>query len=362
MHRTLRTLLPNAVGTSQWVIAANIDIRGFSTYSLSRESVETALYLKKVYIAIIDGFFQFANVFYKPTGDGLFIVVPHDEPDFTEVATGVIEDALRLVDAFPTLTEGDLMLRFQVPDKIGIGISAGSASKMTSGRKTLDYSGRVLNQASRLMELARPSGVVFDQSIPATLLPTKVAARFGTDDVYLRGIAEATSISIHYLKGHTEILERSRQRLAEEVWARTTEEKTVRQLRDRGRFRHKLRYTPIDRAKIEIEVWHPKYRSGRRVRGVRSFVKPSFSYSTSGGQPIVTIDYPALVKHLKTKRVREADRVTIEIRYLRAKDPEAARTEADLQTTVQRWASLREAARAQVVSAAKPEARRRRPA
>lgn len=54
MHRTLRKLLPDAVGESQWVVAANVDIRGFTTYSLSRDSAETALYLKKVYVSVID--------------------------------------------------------------------------------------------------------------------------------------------------------------------------------------------------------------------------------------------------------------------------------------------------------------------
>src|SRR5437879_5028042 len=125
MHRALRKMLPDASGTSQWVVAANLDIRGFASYSLSRDSVETALYLKKVYIAVIDGFFTFPETFYKPTGDGLFFVIPFEEAHFVEVATRVLEDSVALVEGFDTLTAGDPMLKFQLPEKVGIGVSAG---------------------------------------------------------------------------------------------------------------------------------------------------------------------------------------------------------------------------------------------
>jgi hypothetical protein len=46
---------------------------------------------------------------------------------------------------------------------------------------------------------------------------------------------------------------------------------------------------------------------------------PSFKYFTQGEDPIVSVNYPRLVETLKVRRVREADKVTIEIRYPRAK-------------------------------------------
>lgn len=324
MHRVLRSLLPAAVGTSQWVVVANIDIRGFTSYSLSRDSVETALYLKKVYIAIIDGYFRFPDLFYKLTGDGMLLVVPFQEEEFDAVATQVLEDCVQLVKDFAALTADEAMIRFQVPDKLGIGVSAGSASKLTAKGKTLDYSGRVLNQASRLMELARPSGVVFDDSLPITILPRALAARFAKDAVFLRGIAESEAITVHALKGKTQILDRYREPLVEETWAKISETKTVRELRDRGNFRHALRYPPIDHRRIEVEATHPKYRSGKRVRGVAAITDPKFTYSTPGGERIVSVNYPELVKALKSKKVRETDQVTIEIRYPRAKTSPAS--------------------------------------
>jgi len=62
------------------------------------------------------------------------------------------------------------MTNFPTPDKIGIGITRGSVCCIMSGSKILDYSGRNLNLASRLMEMARPSGIVFDESFGLDLL------------------------------------------------------------------------------------------------------------------------------------------------------------------------------------------------
>lgn len=266
MHRTLRKLLPDAVGDSQFVITANVDIRGFSTYSLSRDSAETALYLKKVYVSVIDHFFQFGGVFHKPTGDGLVVVIPFTEAQFAEIAERAILDALKLGEDFKTLTTDEPMIRFRVPSDIGIGLSAGSASRLSARGKTLDYSGRVLNQASRLMDLARPRGLVFDESVGVTL-PPKLVSTFEKDAVFLRGIADSEPITIYYRKELTQIDERYRQPQIAEVWETVEEERTLRQLKDRGRFRHKLKHMPTDRKRIKMEAVYPKYRSGKRVRG-----------------------------------------------------------------------------------------------
>ena len=56
-----------------------------------------------------------------------------------------------------------------------IGISRGTVCRLVSKGKTLDYSGRVVNLASRLMDDARPSGVVFDASVGIDLLSEEQA-------------------------------------------------------------------------------------------------------------------------------------------------------------------------------------------
>jgi class 3 adenylate cyclase len=341
VHRTLRKLLPDAVGTSQWVVAVNVDIRGFTSYSLSRDSVETALYLKKVYVAIVDGFFQFPGVFYKPTGDGLFFVIPFEEAQFGSVAATALEDAVKLIAGFQVLTANDPMLKFSLPDKLGIGLSAGSASRLSAKGKTLDYSGRVLNQASRLMELARPHGIVFDESMPLDLMPKELVDRFSRDEVYLRGVAEAAPITVYYLRGATQITERSRQPLVEETWATQTETRTVRELRNRSNFRHKLRYRPTDRSRITVEVSHPKYHGSRRLTDVVGLIWPKFTYKVFGDEPSVTIDYQPIVAQLKSKKVREADPVTITIGYPRLKDPPPSTPQFDPSAVLRSLLNLR---------------------
>lgn len=75
MHTEFRKLLDDVTGVSEFVLAVNIDIRGLSSFSMRVESPETAIYLKRVYTRIIEDYFPNAS-FFKPTGDGLLIIVP----------------------------------------------------------------------------------------------------------------------------------------------------------------------------------------------------------------------------------------------------------------------------------------------
>jgi hypothetical protein len=58
MHTEFRKLLDDATGVSEFVLAVNIDIRGFSSFSMRVESPETAIYLKRVYTRIIEDYFR----------------------------------------------------------------------------------------------------------------------------------------------------------------------------------------------------------------------------------------------------------------------------------------------------------------
>jgi hypothetical protein len=64
--------------------------------------------------------------------------------------------------------------------------------------------GEVSNLASRLMGLARRSGVVLDGAFGVDLLPAEVASKFALDNrVYLPGIAEADPIAVYYTTEYT---------------------------------------------------------------------------------------------------------------------------------------------------------------
>ena len=160
-------------GSSEFVIAVIIDIRGFSSFAMEVESVQTTAFLKRIYIEMIDRYFGNAS-FIKPTGDGLLLAFPHDETNLKEVASYVVRSSMACLADFAKLCDGDDMINFNIPDKVGIGISRGTATNVVSHGSTIDYSGRPFNIASRLMDLTRSSGVILDSMFGENLIPSDI--------------------------------------------------------------------------------------------------------------------------------------------------------------------------------------------
>lgn len=217
LHREFKRLLQDAIGVSEYVIVINLDIRGFTPFCESVDSLNVATYIKRVYAKILNDFFKNAS-YYKPTGDGLIIIIPYTEKDLGEVANSTVSSCLTLLETFPSLCANDPMINFSTPKRIGIGVTRGSACCIKSGDKVLDYSGRTLNLASRLMDLARPSGIVIDDSYSMDLLLEKTRKLFTEQEVYLKGIAEEKSIKIHLTKRYTLIPEQQKHPLKEPRW------------------------------------------------------------------------------------------------------------------------------------------------
>jgi len=199
----LRKLLESAKGEPEFVIAAVIDIRGFSSFAERVDSIQAAAYLRRVYSKIIDGYLQGAK-FCKLTGDGLVVVFPCSE-NVEHVAAKVLKSFIRLVNEFPRLCEGDPLINFDVPKKLGIGLSRGAATRLISEGITLDYSGKPLNAAAKLMDLARPSGLVLDDSYGVELMPKPIKSVFESTRVYLSGISEGSLSRVYYTEGITKI-------------------------------------------------------------------------------------------------------------------------------------------------------------
>jgi class 3 adenylate cyclase len=217
MHKQFRELLENATGISQHIIAVVLDIRGFTPFCQTVDSLDVATYVKKVYMKVIDNYFSNAS-FYKPTGDGLLVVIPYNQQSLKEVVNGTMQSCLNLLKDFPDLCKDDPMVNFKTPARIGIGLARGSACCLSSGNKTLDYSGKVLNLASRLMELARPSGIVFDSGLGFELLSDEIKKLFSNETVYLRSVAEEEPITIYHAKDLTIIQESSKKPINEPKW------------------------------------------------------------------------------------------------------------------------------------------------
>ena len=76
MHRRFRKLLEDATGESEFVIAVNLDIREFTQFSQKVESPDVTMFIKRVYMKLIDEYFVDA-CFFKPAGDGLLILIPY---------------------------------------------------------------------------------------------------------------------------------------------------------------------------------------------------------------------------------------------------------------------------------------------
>jgi class 3 adenylate cyclase len=242
MDGELRKALEHAKGQSEHIFAVVADIREFSAFSQQHDSRDVATYIKRVYIRLIDCYFPHAK-FYKATGDGLLIAIPYEDEDLRETAQETVDSCLHCVSEFVDLCKGDPMVNFQTPDKIGFGIARGAAcclvsveTELDSGiaspkkRETvLDYSGHLLNLASRLMDLARPSGIVLDGAFDLELLDKKTRRLFAEEDVYMRSVAEEQPRRVYVLKDVVELSEQAKRPLSLETWETITTSRTPHQ-------------------------------------------------------------------------------------------------------------------------------------
>ena len=256
MHRQLRELLHSATGDSRFVVVVFLDVRGFSSFARMAESSESAVFLKSAYTRILDEYFDDAS-FFKPTGDGLLVVLDYDDDSLRDVVQRAVSTSVRLVEAFPTICVGDPMVNFEVPGDLGIGLARGAATRLSSGDFTLDYSGRPLNLAARLMDIARPAGVVFSDALGPDLLDKDLANKFLADDVYVKGLAEDLPMHIHYLADTTVVADAYKRPLRRtRIHAEPHITKTTRELGAMGLYRFALTAEPIDTQKIELVATH----------------------------------------------------------------------------------------------------------
>ena len=314
MHREFLKLLEEATGVSEFVIAVNLDIRGFTPFCQSVESLQVATYVTKVYSKIINGYFKNAS-YYKPTGDGLIIIIPYDRENLKEIANQTIESCLNLLENFASLCVGNHMINFPTPEKIGIGLTRGSACCIRSGDKTLDYSGRILNLASRLMDVARPSGIVFDESFGIDLLSEK-RELFSEEMVYVRGVAEENPMEIYYTKRYTLIPDSYKKPLKEPKWKTERRNYLFKTLKRLKSLRLDLDKKPLDENKITVTISH----KNPEIKGFRKLYHYSIDYDEikyerKGNTSYVLIDMVAVKEFLEEKGVTRDMEIRIDVIY-----------------------------------------------
>lgn len=315
----LRELLKEAVGETKLVIAVNLDIRGFSPFSM-RDSIEVGLFIKKTYTKLLDDYFKDAS-FVKPTGDGLLVVIEHRETDYAEIMTRTVKTCISVSKDFPSFFSGDEAVRFQVPKRMGIGLSSGPACRLVSGDgETIDYSGKTLNLASRLMDFARPSGVVFDSELGFHLLSPELGKLFVKDSVCVRGIAENTPLDICHT---VDTVIRDSDRKTKGTWRKERRRLTVPDIRDTAKgnmeFTFHLREVPIDADAIVVRAIYPATGPGVTRATLRSFadLSKARSYKLVGDAPHVNVDFGGLVRSNDFAKLKDTETVVIEIRYPR---------------------------------------------
>lgn len=320
MHREMRRLLPKATGFSEFAIAVTVDIRDFSSFAGNQDATGVAEFVKRFYTAVIDRYFLRPK-FYKPTGDGLLILRPYSERTLATTACACVQAALKLVTDFPSLFVADPMLNFPVPQRLGVGLSRGAVCGLISGKRILDYSGRCLNLSARMMDFARPSGVVLDSSFGVELLPATLASQFAEGAVCIKGIAPRMPLGIHYTKEWTVIPPRAGEPIEQTAWAKEHQTRTLRQIKNRAPvFLHTLTAKPSLPVEITMQIRHPCVVGGRKARDGTMYVHTfkGFTYTEFANSHTLRVDYAALVSLLEGMNVRLGWDVDIDIIYPKA--------------------------------------------
>lgn len=315
MHRQLREALHDAEGTSHFVIAVNVDIRGFSSFF--SDSSQAAAYLSSAYARILDDYFVDLS-FFKPTGDGLLMVRDVNRANLQDAVQESVDSALRLESDFELITQEDPLINFDTPSRVGIGLARGTATRLQSGDLTLDYSGRPLNLASRLMDLARPRGVVFDSSLGLDLLTDEQAALFQAELVYLKGIADTEPLTA-YTTADVEVPASNRKPFGADIFREKPVTLTLNEMKRSGRkFLHRLTHRPLTPEALRVGVSFPAAdAAGKKQKNVSNTLPhyDGVEFEDHFDGPCVSVDYPELADFLEKAGMKGTWSVNLLISY-----------------------------------------------
>lgn len=310
--------LKSARGQSRHVVVTFLDIRGFSSFAKVAESTDAAAFLKCAYSRMLADHFSNAD-FVKLTGDGMLVIHEYfDRVSLQEAVQKAVDEGIKLIDVFPTISADDPMVNVPVPTNLGIGLSRGSATALVTDFGPLDFSGRPLNLAARLMDMARPLGLLFDESFGFELLDDATQLRFTRSEVYVDGIAEEEPIDVFCLDRYTIIPERNRRPINSYTQitdgAFTT---SIGELKRYGFFQHLLKQKPIREDEIWVQVTYPEAaEDGTPTPKLRWAPRYKARYREIGGQPRALLDYDPVYSAAIERGARDDWPVDVELHYL----------------------------------------------
>ena len=313
---TLRDLLAEAQGKSEYVITVVADVRGFSTFSKQHESTDIAMFIKRFYMRLIDDYFSKAG-FFKTKGDGLLMTFPYSESNLREVAHNVISNCLRCLVEFPEICAEDPMINFKTPENIGFGIARGTACCLYAGDEIIDYSGHLLNLASRLMDIARPSGIVIDSNFMHEMIPEDLRDSFKKASVFIRSISEEKPYGIFYLEDYVRIPEVFLSPMVEDNWHTIYTTFKMHELESFNNLSIHLPVDPKTGTEIKVAMIYPKMVKRRPVKGYRTHrVFKDFEFHNEANEYKITLDLKEAYKYLVRIGLKKSTPVQFKIQYV----------------------------------------------
>jgi hypothetical protein len=154
------------------------------------------------------------------------------------------------------------------------------------------------------MDLARPRGVVFDDTLGIQLLRADVAKRFQPEQVYIKGLAEREPLRIHYTKERTQILNSSKQPLDQIRWEEQRDTVTLSSMRTREIFRIPLIKHSSDPAAIRLQFEFQELDTTGKQTGLLTVVhsdSDDFKYVSEAGKSFCKSIILRLFRHSGVK-------------------------------------------------------------
>ncbi len=286
LHDRLQELLKAATAESLHVVATFIDIRSFSRFAERGGSFDTAYYLRSVYATILEQRFPDRD-FFKPTGDGVMLIhrLPEETGAWPALMTSIVTRSESLVDDFDKLTAGDLRVTPPVPTDLGVGIARGHATRLVSQEVTLDYTGPCLNLAARLMDKARPRGVVF-RDVHADAMLGEALKRYRCERLCIRGISEDVPIEV-YCTEDVVIESRDREPIngSRRAYGELTHV-TIAELRKYGRWPLWLPRRPTSDEFVRVDIGYTAFEGDKEI-GEFTVELEGVVEETNGGWQVV---------------------------------------------------------------------------
>lgn len=314
MLDNLITKFRDAEGRSEFVIVVVCDIRNFSGFSANRQAPEIAIFIAKFYEKLLSEYFTEA-VFAKPTGDGLIMAFKHksNQDDLLSVAESVLIQCQKAVNDYPTMLTKDLMINFPLPERIGFGVARGPAFCLFAGDEIIDYSGQILNLASRLNDFAKPGGIVIDGAFLMNVIPKTLQANFRPEDVFIRGIAEDEPHRVFCSKDVT-IPEVAKHPISSHSWVKEDRSVTYKQIKAvKGSYSIPLRVEPLSKDKCKVKmIWS----SLLNPRHTSSFEISNFKLENDAEGSRATFNMVEERKRLINEKLKTDSVVTISVHFV----------------------------------------------